>query len=167
MVRRSLGKCAASAARIRALVDKAATYAAADKSDIEERHLRRALGESGGKDRPLVHSARWEDVIVEPEVAEDLRTLMRQLNATRSRVAALSAPTGVLLVGPPGTGKTMIGQLISTQTRRSVYPLSAADVLGGQVGASVGKRSLLERKRLVRQLSSSTKLTVSCPGRPT
>jgi transitional endoplasmic reticulum ATPase len=49
------------------------------------------------------------------------------------------ALTGVLLVGPPGTGKTMIGRLIATQTKRSFYPLSAAEILGGQVGASVKK----------------------------
>src|SRR2546422_2179871 len=33
--------------------------------------------------------------------------------------------------GPPGTGKTMIARLIATQTRRSFYPITAADVLGG------------------------------------
>jgi len=35
----------------------------------------------------------------------------------------------------------MIGRLIATQSRRSFYPVSAADVLGGQVGASVKKLS--------------------------
>lgn len=35
----------------------------------------------------------------------------------------------------------MIGRLIATQSRRSFYPLSAADILGGQVGASVKKLS--------------------------
>jgi transitional endoplasmic reticulum ATPase len=35
----------------------------------------------------------------------------------------------------------MIGRLIATQTRRSFYPVSAADILGGQVGGSVKKLS--------------------------
>jgi SpoVK/Ycf46/Vps4 family AAA+-type ATPase len=47
----------------------------------------------------------------------------------------------VLLIGPPGTGKTMIGRLIATESWRSFYPLSAADILGGQVGASIKKLS--------------------------
>ena len=53
----------------------------------------------------------------------------------------MAVPTGVLLIGPPGTGKSMIGRLIATQTKRSFYPLSASDILGGQVGASVKKLS--------------------------
>lgn len=46
-------------------------------------------------------------------------------------------PTGLLLVGPPGTGKTMIARLIATQTKRSFYPITAADILGSATGASV------------------------------
>lgn len=49
----------------------------------------------------------------------------------------LPLPTGLLLLGPPGTGKTMIARLIASETRRSFYPLTAADVLGGNVGDSV------------------------------
>ena len=33
-------------------------------------------------------------------------------------------------MGPPGTGKTMIARLIATQTKRSFYPITAADILG-------------------------------------
>jgi transitional endoplasmic reticulum ATPase len=128
-----------SAAKIKGLVDKAATSAARTNRRIEEIDLITALDESGGKDRPLVQPVQWEDLIVEPDVEQELRTLIRQLNADWSRTTDLIALTGVLLVGPPGTGKTMIGRLIATQTKRSFYPLSAAEILGGQVGASVKK----------------------------
>ena len=37
-------------------------------------------------------------------------------------------PTGLLLVGPPGYGKTSIAHLLATQTRRSFYPITPADV---------------------------------------
>ncbi len=131
----------ASAAKIKSIVDRAAGFAAKDNRQIEERDLRRALDETGGTDRPLFQPVQWEDLIIEEDVKRDLRTLIKQLNAGWSNFKGMTVPTGLLLVGPPGTGKTMIGRLIATQSRRSFYPLSAADILGGQVGASVKKLS--------------------------
>jgi transitional endoplasmic reticulum ATPase len=131
----------ASAAKIKSIVDRAAAIAAEERRRIEERDLRRSLDETGGKDRPLFQPVEWQDVLVEEEVERELRTLVKQLNARWSDVKRKTVPTGVLLVGPPGTGKTMIGHLIANQARRSFYPLSAADILGGQVGASVKKLS--------------------------
>jgi transitional endoplasmic reticulum ATPase len=131
----------ASAAKIKSIVDRAAAIAAQENRRIEERDLRKALDETGGKDRPLFQLVQWEELIVEPEVEQELRTLVKQLNAGWSTAKGMTVPSGVLLIGPPGTGKTMIGRLIATQTKRSFYPLSAADILGGQVGASVKKLS--------------------------
>jgi SpoVK/Ycf46/Vps4 family AAA+-type ATPase len=51
----------------------------------------------------------------------------------------LPMPSGLLLIGPPGTGKTMVARLIATQTKRSFYPVTAADILGSATGASVKK----------------------------
>ena len=48
-------------------------------------------------------------------------------------------PSGLLLIGPPGVGKTMVARLIATQTKRSFYPVTAADILGSATGASVKK----------------------------
>lgn len=131
----------ASAAKIKSIVDRTAEIAARENRQIEERDLQRALDETGGKDRPLLQPIQWEDLIVEADVEQELRTLVRQLNAQWSATKGMMVPTGVLLIGPPGTGKTMIGRLIATQTKRSFYPLSAADILGSQVGASVKKLS--------------------------
>jgi transitional endoplasmic reticulum ATPase len=131
----------ASAAKIRSIVDRAAAVAAHESRRIEERDLRRALEETGGRDRPLFKPVQWEELVLEPDVEQELRALVKQMNAGWSALKGMAVPTGVLLVGPPGTGKTMIGRLIATQTRRSFYPLSAADILGGQVGASVKKLS--------------------------
>lgn len=128
----------ASAARLKALVDRAASSAAAEGRKIEEADLRRAIEATGGKDRPLIHAVNRNDLVLEEDVALDLRTLIQLLDdpeaAQRMR---LPLPTGLLLLGPPGTGKTMIARLIASETRRSFYPLTAADVLGGNVGDSV------------------------------
>jgi transitional endoplasmic reticulum ATPase len=128
----------ASAARLKALVDRAAASAAAEGRKIEESDLRLAIEEIGGKDRPLVHPVHWNDLVLEEDVARDLRTLIQLLNDPESaQKMRLPTPTGILLLGPPGTGKTMIARLIASETRRSFYSLTAADVLGSNVGDSV------------------------------
>ena len=124
-----------SPAKLNALVDHAASIAMAAGEPFRERHLEEAFGASGGKDRPLIQPVEWEDVVVEPAVEEELRLLVRQLKIRTS--AAVPVPTGVLLAGPPGTGKTMIARLLATQTSRSFYPVTAADLLGSGQGDSV------------------------------
>jgi transitional endoplasmic reticulum ATPase len=128
----------ASAAKIKALVDQAAAFAAEDGRKIEERDLRRAMETSGGKDRPFFQPVHWEDVVLDADVEHDLRSLVRLLeDPTRAEKMGMTVPTGLMLVGPPGTGKTMIARLIASQTRRSFYPITAADVLGSGAGDSV------------------------------
>ncbi len=89
----------ASAAKIKSLVDRAASFAAEQSRRIEERDLLRALEETGGKDRPLFQPVEWSDLIVEPELEQDLRNLVRHLNAGWSEMKGMAVPTGVLLIG--------------------------------------------------------------------
>jgi transitional endoplasmic reticulum ATPase len=131
-----------SAAKLKALVDRSAASAATQGRKIEAADVRQALTEMGGKDRPLIQPVQWEDLVVEEEVERDLRTLVRLLDdPDAARRIGLPIPTGLLLLGPPGTGKTMIARLIATQARRSFYPLTSADVLGGNQGDSVKRVS--------------------------
>ena len=50
------------------------------------------------------------------------------MDAREAERLKVPVPTGLLLVGPAGTGKTSIAHLIATQTRRSVYAIAPADV---------------------------------------
>jgi transitional endoplasmic reticulum ATPase len=128
----------ASAARLRALVDQAASLALQGNRKLEADDLRRAIYGNGGKDRPLVERVEWDEVIIEESVLQDLKSLVRLLDdPVRTRAMGLEVPTGLLLIGPPGTGKTLIARLIASQTKRSFYPLTAANVLGAGVGESV------------------------------
>jgi transitional endoplasmic reticulum ATPase len=124
-----------SPAKLNALVDRAASLALAAGEPFREKQLEEAFGASGGKDRPLIQPVQWEDLIVEPAVEEELRLLVRQLKIRTG--AAVPVPTGVLLAGPPGTGKTMIARLLATHSSRSFYPVTAADLLGSGLGDSV------------------------------
>ncbi|MFN2589759.1 MAG: 26S protease regulatory subunit, partial [Actinomycetota bacterium] len=57
-------------------------------------------------------------------------------------------PSGLLLAGPPGTGKTTIAKVLAAQARCSFYPISGADVMSKWVGESEQNvRRLFERAR--------------------
>jgi SpoVK/Ycf46/Vps4 family AAA+-type ATPase len=72
----------------------------------------------------------WEDLVLPASAESDLRQLVRLMDSSYSQGLDVRMPTGLLLVGPPGTGKTSVAQLIATQTRRSFYPVAPADVPG-------------------------------------
>ena len=121
------------------MVDRAAFFAAQESRRIEEKDLGRAFAETGGKDRAAFKEVEWSDVVLSPDTEADLRNLIRLMDPAYSEGLKLPMPTGLLLMGPPGTGKTTIAKLIATQTKRSFYPITAADILGGTTGASVKK----------------------------
>ena len=138
----------ASAARLKTLVDRAAAYAAEQNRRIGAADLQRVLDESGGEDRPLLQPVDWSEVVVSADVERELRTWVALLNRKSSDDLGVELPTGLLLVGPPGTGKSLIARLIASQTRRSFYPITPADVLGAGVGDSVKRiRQVFARAR--------------------
>jgi transitional endoplasmic reticulum ATPase len=117
-----------SAAKLSGLVNKAASIAAFENRRIEQRDVQRAFDESGGQDRPLMKPIDWGDLVLPAAVERDLRNLIRLMDAGQADRLKVPIPTGLLLVGPAGTGKTSIAHLIATQTRRSFYAIAPADV---------------------------------------
>ena len=128
-----------SAAKISGLIDRAAFFAAKKSRRIDEKDLGLALSETGGRDRAAFKEVEWDDVVLTPDSEADLRNLVRLMDPAYSERLKLPMPSGLLLMGSPGTGKTLIARLIATQTNRSFYRITAADILGGNTGASVKK----------------------------
>jgi transitional endoplasmic reticulum ATPase len=110
------------------LVNRAASRAALENRPIEERDVQQAFDEAGGADRPLIKPVDWDDLVLPALVERDLRNLIRLMDAREAERLKVPVPTGLLLVGPAGTGKTSIAYLIATQTRRSLYAIAPADV---------------------------------------
>jgi transitional endoplasmic reticulum ATPase len=124
-----------SPARLKSLVDRA--LLGARGVALTEKHLLAALEASGGADRPNSERVAWDDVVLPASTVKDLQALITLLQPGRAERLGLTPPTGLILKGAPGTGKTLTARLIASQTNRSFYPLSPSDVLQGTVGGSV------------------------------
>jgi transitional endoplasmic reticulum ATPase len=123
-------KPGASPAKLAALIDQAATYAFADNRKITSADL---SNEAGGKDRPQLERVEWDQVVIDETVKQDLQSLIRLLeNGAKTREMGLEVPSGILLIGPPGTGKSLIARLIASQTKRSFYPITRQTFSGAE-----------------------------------
>jgi SpoVK/Ycf46/Vps4 family AAA+-type ATPase len=112
-------------------------------------HLRAGLEDRGGKDRPTVEDWTWAGLVLPDRVKDELRQLQLVVeDPDRARAFGVDPPTGVLLTGPPGTGKTTIAQVLAAQAKCSFYPVSSATVTSMWLGESEKNiRSLFERAR--------------------
>jgi SpoVK/Ycf46/Vps4 family AAA+-type ATPase len=90
-----------------------------------------------------------DSLILPPAIKAQLRQLQAIVEEPESaRRFGIDPPTGLLLAGPPGTGKTTVAKVLAAQARASFYPVSGADVTSKWVGESEGNiRRLFERAR--------------------
>src|SRR4029079_19573725 len=91
-----------------------------------------------------------------PAVKAQLQQLQAVIEDPESaRRFGVEPPTGLLLAGPPGPGKTTVAKVLAAQAHSSFYPVSGADVMSKWVGESEGNiRRLFERARESRRSSS-------------
>ena len=152
IVRRTEGMTPATIAKV---VDAAAldVFRDAAKSGrqlaLDESHLLTALAEIGGRDRPMVEHWTWDSLVLPADTKAQLRQLQAIIeNPESARRFGVEPPSGLLLAGPPGTGKTTVAKVIAAQAHCSFYPVSGADVMSKWVGESEGNiRRLFERAR--------------------
>ena len=112
-------------------------------------HQHAARERYGGPDRPTVEPRTGDSLVLPPDVKQQLRQLQAVIEDPESaRRFGVDPPTGLLLAGPPGTGKTTVAKVLAAQARASFYPISGADVMSKWVGESERNiRQLFERAR--------------------
>jgi transitional endoplasmic reticulum ATPase len=152
LVRRTEGMTPAAIAKI---VDTAAldvfreAAQTGEQLELDSEHLLRAIERYGGQDRPTVEHWTWDSLILPPAIKAQLQQLQAVIEDPESaRRFGVDPPTGLLLAGPPGTGKTTVAKVLAAQARSSFYPISGADVMSKWVGESERNiRQLFERAR--------------------
>ena len=117
--------------------------------ELDTDHLLRAIERYGGQDRPLVEHWTWDSLILDPAIKAQLQQLQTVIEDPEAAVRfGVEPPTGLLLAGPPGTGKTSVAKVLAAQANCSFYPISGADVISKWVGESERNiRQLFERAR--------------------
>jgi transitional endoplasmic reticulum ATPase len=117
--------------------------------ELDTEHLLSALERYGGQDRPTVEHWTWDSLVLPEAIKAQLRQLQAVIEDPESaRRFGVEPPTGLLLAGPPGTGKTTVAKVLAAQARSSFYPISGADVISKWVGESERNiRQLFERAR--------------------
>ncbi|MBV8387633.1 MAG: 26S protease regulatory subunit [Acidimicrobiia bacterium] len=104
---------------------------------ITTKMLLDAAGRTGGTDRPTIEDWSWDRLVLPAETLAELRELQTLLlNPERAAEMGIDPPAGVMLVGPPGTGKTTIAKVLAAESRCSFYPVSAADLTSKWIGSS-------------------------------
>ena len=116
---------------------------------LDTGHLLAAIDRFGGEDRPTVEHWSWDSLILPAEIKAQLQQLQAVIEDPESaRMFGVDPPTGLLLAGPPGTGKTTVAKVLAAQARASFYPISGADVISKWVGDSERNiRQLFDRAR--------------------
>src|ERR1044071_7962768 len=87
-------------------------------------------------DDPIV-TQTWDDLVLNPKTKRELRQMQLMLeNPDLARQLGVQAPTGILLKGPPGTGKTTSARVLAHEARCNFYAITPADVNQMYVGES-------------------------------
>ena len=83
---------------------------------------------------------RFADVAGEDEAKENLQEVVNYLHdPTKYREIGASMPKGVLLVGPPGTGKTMLAKAVAGEANVPFFSMSGSEFVEMFVGMGASK----------------------------
>ena len=131
-----------SGATLASLVAGAAERAHARGGPITHDDVVAEIEARSGRDR--LHTVEdpitWDDVVLPAATRTRLEEILLVFERPElGRSLGIRAPAGILLHGPPGTGKTTIAKALATRLRASFYEQSAADLLSKWVGESEQK----------------------------
>lgn len=97
-------------------------------------------GSSSYAPQPLnnqIEDINWDQLIVSQSVREELQSVIQLLrNPDQAKNYGIEVPKGILLNGPPGTGKTTIAKVIARTAGLSFFVLRMDEIVSKWVGES-------------------------------
>lgn len=108
------------------------------------------LGKSSAKEyRKSSDDIRFEDVAGEDEAKDNLAEVVEYLdNPDKYKSIGAQMPKGILLVGPPGTGKTMLAKAVAGEANVPFFSISGSEFVEMFVGMGASKvRSLFKEAK--------------------
>ncbi|KAF3480277.1 ribosome biogenesis ATPase RIX7 [Arthroderma uncinatum] len=102
-----------------------------------------------------IPATTWADIGSLGSIREELVTAIVEpiRNPEIYSSVGISAPTGVLLWGPPGCGKTLLAKAVANESRANFISIKGPELLNKYVG---------ESERAVRQVFSRARSSVPC-----
>ena len=99
--------------------------------------------------RPATTSVKFSSVAGCDEAKDEVHEVVEFLrDPARFSATGGRMPKGVLLVGPPGTGKTMLAKAVAGEAKAHFYSLSGSDFVELYVGVGASRvRSLFKKAR--------------------
>src|SRR5438105_3764159 len=79
----------------------------------------------------------WDDVVLNPRTKRELRQMQLMLEKPDlAKELGVETPTGILLKGAPGTGKTTIARILANEAKCKFFSITPADINQMYVGES-------------------------------
>ncbi|NQZ84732.1 MAG: CDC48 family AAA ATPase [Nanoarchaeales archaeon] len=128
-----------------------------EKLLVNMAHFREALNkiEPSAMREVLIQkpNVRWDDIGGLEEVKEQLREMV-ELPLKEPELfieVGIKAPKGVLLTGPPGTGKTMLAKAIATESEANFISIKGPELINSLMGSS--EKAIREIFKKAKQVS--------------
>lgn len=118
-------------------IDKALEDFTKDKDEVDDYQDTKKKKDEFAPQNDSVEKIGWDDIIISDNLKQELISVVKLLKgADNARKFGIEVPKGMLLWGPPGTGKTTIAKVMANTANMAFFVLQTSDIVSKWVGDS-------------------------------